>query len=103
MLYGDTVDFFGKQLARDEVMVRKRQFASRWPARVYTVEHSSVQETCEVDGSFCSVTGIVYWNVRSEVRQATSTGKANFSFKFSMQGGQPLIVGEGGNVISKWP
>jgi hypothetical protein len=99
--YGDPVLFYGRSMARGEVMRQKQVFADRWPIRSYAAQENSLQTNCDAAGSSCTVSGTVDWSAQSPARGASSAGEALFSFTLNIQDGQAKIVAEWGRVVSR--
>jgi clan AA aspartic protease (TIGR02281 family) len=93
--YAPVVNFYGKQISRDEIMQEKLRFARRWPTRSYIPEPDSLQVSCSASAPVCTVVGTVDWSASGGSR--SSSGSARFSLSY--QGGR--IVEEHGRVLSR--
>jgi hypothetical protein len=93
--YAPLVNFYGKQVSRDEIMQEKLRFARRWPTRSYIPEPDSLQVSCSASAPVCTVVGTVDWSASGGSR--SSSGSARFSLSY--QGGR--IVEEHGRVLSR--
>jgi clan AA aspartic protease (TIGR02281 family) len=93
--YAAVVNFYGKQISRDELMQEKLRFARRWPTRSYIPEPDSLQVSCSANAPVCTVVGTVDWSASGASR--SSSGSARFSLSY--QGGR--IVEEHGRVLSR--
>jgi hypothetical protein len=93
--YAPVVNFYGKQISRDEIMQEKLRFARRWPTRSYIPEADSLQVSCSANTPVCTVVGTVDWSASGGSR--SSSGSARFSLSY--QGGR--IVEEHGRVLSR--
>ncbi|SCX03855.1 COG3904 family protein [Agrobacterium rosae] len=92
--YAGTVEFYGKATSRAAVMDQKREFASRWPVRAYSVKTGSTKVTCQVT---CKVEGVVDWFAKRDVGDRVSSGTAEFSVVWDQSTG--TILSETGKVI----
>ena len=102
--YADTVEFYGKNTPRDQLMAVKIQFSNRWPSRIFKIQEGSLHAQC--DAGDCLVSGIVGWDTNSPARNARSVGSANFAFKLRVgqdnrSANSPLIWYENGSVIAR--
>jgi len=98
-LYAQQVDFYGKRLSRQEVVVEKRRFTERWPHRSYNIQANSMRARC--DPSECIVTGNVDWETRSAARNTAASGLATFTYILVPLGGTFLVKGENGGVLQR--
>jgi hypothetical protein len=104
--YEERIDYYGKLTSKPKVMEEKKRFAERWPVRAYVARTHSTTVGCDLDSGQCTITGIIDWDCRSEVRGARSTGSANLTLKIQLTGGRETapvtrIIGENGSVISR--
>ncbi|MBY5645850.1 hypothetical protein [Rhizobium leguminosarum] len=97
--YATSVHYYGGITNKLDVVQLKKEYATRWPQRLYEPLKSSLRSTCAADGD-CVVTGLVYWDVRSPVRGKRAVGAANFSIGLRAHGGSFAIIAESGNVLS---
>lgn len=97
--YAPKVIFYGQPIARPVLMEQKREYANRWPVRVYSNRRSSTRTFCNAVNRTCVVTGIVDWDCRNAERGTRSTGAANFSLTVSFADGAGQIMTESGSVI----
>ncbi|THK36773.1 hypothetical protein EHS39_17695 [Ensifer sp. MPMI2T] len=93
--YADSVNFYGKEVSREDVLKEKAIFAERWPRRAYSVRHGSERVAC---GSICTISGVVEWYAHSPQRTRSSSGAADFSLIWNPATNQ--ILAETGRVIS---
>jgi hypothetical protein len=93
--YNANVNYFGKMVPREQVMVEKRKFSARWPVRHYTVNPSNLIAQCDADGA-CAVTGTIGWDCTSQERNEHSVGTAQISLRI-LNG---VIYAENGSVVS---
>ena len=100
-LYADQINYYGKLQSKSVVMQEKRQFAQRWPERLYSVRPDSVSVSCISATRECSISGIVEWRAASALRNASSTGSAQYELMVVIDGAQTTIVGESGVVLNR--
>ena len=101
-LYDDTVNYFGEDLSRDEVMARVRRFLERWPSRNYRPRPDATRIVCDEAKSICTVVGIVQFDARSIERNARSSGEATFEYQLQLTDpAEPKITGESGSVLTR--
>ena len=84
--YASTVDFYGKPISRQALLVQKRAYIMRWPVRSYIVRPASITVSCDEVRGECLASGLVDWDCRSVQRRAHSTGTANFALKLYFGG-----------------
>lgn len=89
--YAD-VDFYGKLLLREEVMMEKQAFAERWPVRLYNAQPEGMEVKCSDSG--CIVAAFVDWRAHSPERNKSASGVAWYGLGFDAATG--LIVLEDG-------
>jgi hypothetical protein len=92
--YADTVDFYGKPTPKAVVIGEKRDFASRWPIRAYSIKPGSARITCS---ETCRIDGVVDWYAKRDVGDRVSSGTAEFSLVWDQRAG--TIISETGKVI----
>ena len=93
--YKDPAAFYGAVSPLAKIMDEKRKFSVRWPIRRYTLRTNTLFAKCS---DFCSITGVVEWDVASVERNAHATGTANFVVKFDPASGR--IIAEDGSVLA---
>jgi hypothetical protein len=93
--YADTVDFYGKPTPKAVVIGEKRDFASRWPIRAYSIKPGSARVACF---ETCKVDGVVDWYAKRDVGDRVSSGTAEFSLVWDPRAG--TIIVESGKVIA---
>lgn len=96
--YGETVQYYGKQVPLRDVVADKRAYFKRWPERAYRVEPGSITATC--NRSLCEVSGLYSWAVRSLARNRQASGTASFSYTIETTAGM-RIIGENSEVLSR--
>lgn len=92
--YADTVDFYGKPTLKAVVIGEKRDFASRWPTRAYSIKPGSARITCS---EACRIDGVVDWYAKRDTGDRVSSGTAEFSLAWDHKAG--TIISETGKVI----
>lgn len=97
--YAPQVEYFGKRVARSEVMREKTEFVERWPQRTYTLR-PGVSVHCSMS-QLCSVHGLVDWRAYSPARNSTSVGTASFTLSFRVGGLAPSLVSETSKVLTR--
>ena len=98
--YAPLVLFYGEKADRKALLLRKQDFAQRWPERVYAVREPSLEAKCEGEER-CVVTGLVDWAAHSAKRDAHMAGVARFELVLDVSGARPAILGETGAVVSR--
>lgn len=93
--YAERVNFYGKEVSRDDVLKEKATFAERWPRRAYSVKYGSEQVICD---STCIVNGLVEWFADSPKRAKSSSGAATFTLVWDPATSR--IISETGNVVT---
>lgn len=91
--YAATVTYFGKQMSLSDVLLDKRKYFERFPARTYQVRPNSMTATCSAQ--VCEVSGEYSWLVTGT---KTASGRAAFKYVLDMRYGAS-IIGESGEVI----
>jgi hypothetical protein len=91
-IYPATVTYFGKAMAKSDVLADKQTFVERWPERLYTIDPNNLSASCAPDGK-CTATGTVALRAHSPERQRTSVVTAKFALTFDTSG-SPALVGE---------
>lgn len=97
--YADTVNFYGKQLSKAQVLDDKRQYAKRWPIRVSSARAASIKSLCSA--ALCYVSGIYDWQVSNPKTRKRLSGVATFQYTVNMTGSVYSIVAEGGEVLQR--
>jgi hypothetical protein len=92
--YAETVDFYGKPTSKSVVLAEKRNFASRWPVRAYSVKAETTKVICR---DVCNVTGTLDWYAKQDVGNRVSAGTAEFSLDWNPK--TEKIISEVGKVI----
>ena len=102
---GDSITFYGTSTKHSDFMTSETQFATRWPARSYTIQPGSLIVSCDDQTSNCHISGIVNWNDSSVARNARSIGSENFDFQMTAQNAngayQFLVTAQSGSIISR--
>lgn len=98
-VYADLVEFYGKQLTKQQVLEDKAIYAERWPVRSSTTRPSTVATQCS--GTVCRVAGIYDWEVLNPKKRKSSRGAAAFEYRVQMKGDRLVIIGEDGKVLER--
>ena len=101
--YVDNLQYFGKQLSRDQIRVELTRFKRRWPVCQYKMKESSVDIQCDESALVCAAKGTIEFDCKSPARNERSVGAATFEFKLSYTTpiAAPRITFEGGTVIER--
>lgn len=98
--YSARVRYYNKEEPKSEVMQLKREYATRWPQRDYSIAPGSLEITCNDNNAVCSVNGRVYWDVRNPAKDIRAVGLAKFTFGIFQTENSFNIVSEGGEVLA---
>ncbi len=98
-VYPARLRYFGRWMARADVMREKEAFVARWPDRRYILRDGAI--VSRHSSGTCTVDGLVDWRTYSAQRKATSTGTARFKLMFRREGGGLKLVGEESEVITR--
>src|SRR5271170_672352 len=96
-LYASSVNFYGKETPRNEIVRQKVAYFRDWSIRSYEVQAHDVSCIAEL----CSSTGTVGWALTSESRRVVASGKSTFSFTVDWSDGSGKITSERGAVVSR--
>jgi hypothetical protein len=101
-MYGDRVTYFGKSLARDQVVEQLTASLARWPQRTYKPRAQTTQIACDPSALLCTAKGIMDFDARSLERNERSWGSATFEFhlRFQSPDGAPQIEYESGERLA---
>jgi hypothetical protein len=99
--YAVVVKMYGQDATRVDVLARKRDFAMKWPVRVYSAHAETLHVFCNPETQICVVTGVVDWDCRRPDQNARTAGTANFSLTISVVKGRREILAESGSVINR--
>lgn len=102
-LYADQVLYFGKQLARSEVVAQLAKYVERWPDRSYVVRPETLRVQCDYQTYACRASGTLDFSAKSVTRNQWSRGAATFEYLLAFRPNQkyPVIVNEGGAVLNR--
>jgi hypothetical protein len=98
-IYSPEVEYFGKRIARAEVLNDKSQFVDRWPQRQYLLRDGA-DINCTSNG-LCTVVGLVDWRNYSAARKSSSEGVARFMLTFQRRGNKLVLVAEASTVLTR--
>ncbi len=97
--YTPRINFYGNDWTRAQVINDKRGFFSRWPERRY--EFIPDKTTIDCVDNLCSIEAEMTFYAYSPARQATSSGRALFSYIVDMRE-TPLIQAESSTVLERF-
>jgi hypothetical protein len=103
-IYADTVNYFGTDMSREQVIDREMQFLTRWPTRQYKPKDGQVFVNCDEAARTCLVSGILQFDARSMERNQRSVGEATFEYRLyfpSLTQNTPRVVVENGTVTKR--
>lgn len=102
-MYADSVNYYGKPLSRDQVVVQLHRFFERWPVRQYKPKNGSVEIRCDEKTLICLVKGTLEFDSRSPERNERSAGVATFEYtlSYSSPTASPRITAESGAIIER--
>lgn len=90
--YGPSIEFYGNVISREALLREKRDFAMRWPERIYSARPDSFQVSCS--GRVCTVATMIDWSAHSPSRGKTARGEAWYELGYDRSTG--LIIFENG-------
>ena len=102
-IYANQVSYFGKEISQAEVVSQIARFTARWPDRNYAVLPESLKVNCDQRIQQCDITGLINFDAKSVERNARSHGVATFDYDLAFRPNAkwPLIVSEGGKIVSR--
>lgn len=103
-VYAETVNYFGADMPREQVIDREMQFLTRWPVRQYKPKDGQVFVNCDEAARVCSVSGVLQFDARSIERNQRSVGEATFQYRLyfaSLNQNTPKVVLENGTVLKR--
>jgi hypothetical protein len=100
--YADSAIYFGKTLARAEIISTIAPFLERWPTRSYRPREHSVKIVCDQTVRTCSVKGLLDFRAESVQRNVVSSGTATFNLTLAISSsGNVRIIAEGGATVER--
>lgn len=96
--YASEVSYYGVPKARARILAEKAAFVRRWPERSYDIE-PDLRVDCQ--SAVCRIVGLVHYRCRSAARNASASGRAEFTLLLDFSGASPVISAESGRVISR--
>ncbi|MGE5536130.1 MAG: hypothetical protein ACM3W7_11525, partial [Acidobacteriota bacterium] len=101
--YADAVNYFGKELPREQVLAQIQRFLARWPVRDYRPIESTVTIDCRESSLTCAVQGMIQFDAQSPLRNERSSGQATFEYllRFATQDQPPKIIVENGSILKR--
>jgi len=100
-IYAPRVNFYGRVLDKRAITAEKMHFVRRWPIRRYSLRPGTTRVDCAPNKGTCVVTTLINWETASPRRRAVSRGVSEFKLGVGFSGQQPLVIYEGGRVISR--
>jgi hypothetical protein len=97
VIYDENVDYYGKRLTRQAIIMDKHGYAARWPQRKYEI--LTIQPQCNDADNTCVVTGLVAFNAQSADRW--SHGVATYSYTLKEGDKNFLIIAENGSIVQR--
>lgn len=88
--YANSLDFYGTVISKVKLMAEKRNFAERWPDRLYAARPDTFEISCKVEGT-CLVAALIDWEAHSAARGKSSSGVAWYGLGFDMLTGEVLF------------
>jgi hypothetical protein len=79
-LFGESIDYYGHVLTRDQVMEDKRQYFARWPERQYDLVPGSLAIRCTETSRLCEASGTVRYMVKDPGTGRHIDGTASFKY-----------------------
>jgi len=103
-IYAETVNYFGTNLSRQQVIDREMQFLARWPMRQYQPKGGQIFVNCDEPARTCLASGILQFDARSIERNERSVGEATFEYRLyfpSLNQSTPKVLLENGTVLKR--
>lgn len=100
-IYADTVNYFGTDMSREEIVNREMKFLARCPIRIYKPKDGQVFVNCYAVALICSASGVLDLDARSVERNQRSTGEATFEYHLRFASpfeNTPKVILENGTV-----
>ena len=92
LAYDYQIDFYGNTVSKEALLSEKREFAERWPERIYSPQSDSLEINC--GEATCVVSAMIDWYAHSPFREKTARGESWYELGFNIKTG--LIVFENG-------
>lgn len=99
--YAESVNFYGKKVAKSEILGEKQKFLDRWPDRQYSFTPDRSKSSCDSSSMECVVRGVVTWRVSSPDREKESAGTSEVEMGLSFSDGRFFVINEGGRTLSR--
>lgn len=100
--YADSVQYFGENLSRNDVLVQVTRYVQRWPQRKFIPKTNSTVIQCDESAMTCSAKGVLDFETSSPARNERSTGTATFEFDLSYAASMtPKITRETGTTLER--
>jgi hypothetical protein len=100
-VYAPRVNFYGRVLDKRAITAEKMRFVRRWPIRRYSLRPGTTRVDCNPNRHRCVVKTLIDWETASPGRRTVSRGVSEFELGVGFSGSQPLVVYEGGRVVTR--
>lgn len=97
-IYADNVNFYGKEVTKEEVLADKHKYVQRWPMRASTARPATIHSSCTQD--ICRITGVYDWVVSDTNWKKSAKGSATFEYYLRVGAGYKIIA-ENGKVLER--
>ena len=101
--YAPQVLFHGRRLSARALFEEKRQFVRRWPVREYWPRRETMRTSCDPAPPICTVRALFDFKASNPQTGRRSQGTAHLQLGVSFSDGEPMIVFETSQVISRGP
>jgi hypothetical protein len=100
-VYAPRVNFYGRMMDRRGITAEKMRFVRRWPLRRYALRPGTTRVDCDPASRTCLVRTLINWTAASPHTRRVSRGVSEFKLGVGFVGPQPLVIYEGGRVVSR--
>jgi hypothetical protein len=99
--YAPQVLFHGRQTSARALFEQKRQFVRRWPIREYWPRRETMRTSCDPAPPICTVRTMFEFKASNPQTGRLSQGTAHLQLGVSFADGEPMIVFESSQVVSR--
>ncbi len=99
--YSKRVNFYGKNINFRAIIRDKTNFVSRWPQRYYAFENNNMNISCFPNAQFCSIEGVLNWEVKSNTRNKSASGRSSAYYEVEFTDDGLRITVEDGQVLRR--
>jgi hypothetical protein len=99
--YAPQVLFHGRQMSARALFEQKRHFVRRWPVRDYWPRPETMRTTCDPAPPICTVRTMFEFKASNPQTGRLSQGTAHLQLGVSFADGEPMIVFESSQVVSR--